>query len=59
MLLAVKERRGWTYRQLAAHLHVSERTVKRWIAGATDPHPAWMTLVQRLFDETFHDQAAA
>lgn len=39
LLRGIRERRGWTQRQLARELSVSPRTISRWERGKTEPLP--------------------
>lgn len=43
---ATRHTLGWTQRQLALELGVSATTVSRWENGATEPHPAILTLLR-------------
>ncbi len=49
--------RGWGTEEVAEALRlkygegVSDRTVRRWVKGDTDPHPIWKVRVAKLVGE--------
>jgi transposase len=48
LVLEVLRSREWTQRRLAEEMSVDERTVRRWIAGQTEPPGPAMKLLQHL-----------
>ncbi len=48
LLLAIRRQRQWTQAELARELCVSERTVRRWEAGHSEPPGVVVSLARSL-----------
>lgn len=53
VLKAERDRRGWTQRQMAGHLGVSQSCVARWELGARHPTVAELERVGHLLNVVF------
>lgn len=51
LLLAIRDKYGWTQQQLASHLFLHKSTIANWERGITDPHPSWVQRLEALLNE--------
>lgn len=51
LLLAIRQKHGWTQQQLASYLFLHKSTIANWERGITEPHPSWVQRLETLLSE--------